>query len=66
MIVLILDFEKAFDSFEHEAIFQIMKHTGFNDKWISWVKSLLSSGTSSVLLNGVPGKKIVCKKGGRQ
>ena len=38
ILILKLDFEKAFDSIEHEAILQILRHKGFNDKWISWVK----------------------------
>jgi len=66
-IVLIkLDFEKAFDKIEHQAILKILQAKGFGHLWTSWVSNLLSSGTSKVLLNGNPGKIIHCKRGVRQ
>jgi hypothetical protein len=30
-----LDFEKAFDSLEHELILQVMLHRGFGPRWMS-------------------------------
>jgi retron-type reverse transcriptase len=66
IIVLKFDFEKAFDTVDHELILQVLSHKGFGPKWLGWVRNILQSGTSSVLLNGVPGKTFHCKCGVRQ
>ena len=65
-IILKIDFAKAFDTIEHDAILQVMGAMGFNELMLKWVKEILSSGTSAILLNGVPGKQFECKRGVRQ
>jgi hypothetical protein len=44
---------------------QIMRHKGFPNKWLEWMQSIFQSGTSSVLLNGVPRQVFHCKRGVR-
>jgi hypothetical protein len=66
VVILKLDFAKAFDTIEHQAILQILRCRGYDDRWIQWISSIFSSGSSSVLLNGVPGKKFPCRRGVRQ
>ena len=39
---------------------------GFGPRWIKWVEKILYSATTSVLLNGVAGKIIKCRRGVRQ
>ena len=66
MVILKLDFEKDFDTIEHDTILKMMEKMGFNSTWIGWVQKILDSGSTSVLLNGVPGKQFQCMRGVRQ
>lgn len=66
IIILKLDFAKAFDTVEHSVILSMLQHLGFSEKWCKWVKNILSSASTSILLNGVPGNTIQCKRGVRQ
>jgi retron-type reverse transcriptase len=63
IVILKLDFEKAFDKIEHHVILDMMRRKGFPSKWLSLVSAILPSGTSQVLFNGVPGKTIHCRRG---
>jgi glucan phosphoethanolaminetransferase (alkaline phosphatase superfamily) len=62
MVILKLDFEKAFDKIEHNAIMDILRHKGFETKWLNWMYMIMGFGTSSVLLNGVRGKRFIAKE----
>jgi hypothetical protein len=65
IILLKLDFAKAFDTIDYAAMIKIMKQMGFDAKWLGWIETIYSSDKSSIF-NGVPGKTIFCKRGVRQ
>ena len=44
----------------------MLNKLGFGDRFIGWIQNILFSASTSILLNGVPGKKILCKRGVRQ
>jgi hypothetical protein len=58
VIVLELDFQKAFDTVHWEAISHTLAARGFPKKWISWVKEILENSQAQVLINGQNGKKM--------
>jgi hypothetical protein len=66
IVILKLDFEKAFDKIEHQARLENTRKKGFGEKWLSWMKLIFESCTSSVLLNGSPSKVLHCRRGVRQ
>lgn len=66
LLILKLDFEKAFDRIEHNFMLRIMERKGFSQKWLHWMNLIFASVKSVVLLNGVPGKVFHCKRGVRQ
>lgn len=65
-LVVKLDFAKAFDSVNWESMLHIRTVRGFPAKWGRWMRSLLVSSRSAVLVNGVPGPWFACKRGLRQ
>jgi hypothetical protein len=66
IIVLKLDFQKAFDSIHWDAILHTMSTRGFPPKWISWVKGLLTTSQAQMVINGQCGQKFNIQRGVRQ
>jgi hypothetical protein len=48
IIIIKLDFEKAFDLVEHSVILTMLKHMGFGEKFISWIKNILTTASTSI------------------
>jgi len=66
LVLLLLDFEKAFDRIEWNFLFEALAKLGFSPKWIHWVSSLYTSASSTIKLNGVEGRAFPLAKSVRQ
>jgi hypothetical protein len=51
---------------DHSFILVVLHAKGFGPTWCNWIKLLLQSATSSVLLNGIIGFTFHCKRGVRK
>lgn len=52
--ILKVDFAKAFDLVDWDFLFDLLSARGFGDRWVGWIKSILSSLKASILVNGSP------------
>ncbi|KAM0061725.1 putative RNA-directed DNA polymerase [Helianthus debilis subsp. tardiflorus] len=64
--LLKIDFEKAYDNVNWEFLLSCLDQMGFPCKWCIWVKGILRSARSAVLVNGSPTFEFQCQKGVRQ
>jgi hypothetical protein len=65
-ILLKLDISKAFDSVSWAFLLKILEHMGFGRGWRDMIVGLLTTSSTQILLNGVPGDFINHQRGLRQ
>lgn len=65
-LILKLDFEKAFDSVDWSFLLQLLDKFNFSKDWIRWIKEILTTTRTSVLVNGSPTKEFSPERGLRQ
>jgi len=66
LVLLLLDFEKAFDRIEWNFLFTALEKLGFEKTWIRWVRSLYKEVTSAIKMNGELGPDFQLAKSVRQ
>jgi hypothetical protein len=55
-LFLKLDIEKAFDSVLWDFLMEVLQQFGFGARWRGWVSFLLSTSSSTIMLNGSRGE----------
>jgi hypothetical protein len=66
LILLLLDFEKAYDKVNWTFLQEFMRKIGFSDEWIQWTSSLYKNSEYFVKMNGRRGDKFKMDKAIRQ
>jgi mannosylglycoprotein endo-beta-mannosidase len=66
LVLLLLDFKKAFDRIEWGFLFETLAKLSFCPQWIQWVSSLYGSASSAIKLNGVEGSPFPLARSVRQ
>ena len=51
-ILLAIDFEKAFDSLNHELVYQVLQKMGFAPNFLQWIGTFYRNLSGCVLNNG--------------
>jgi mannosylglycoprotein endo-beta-mannosidase len=66
LVLLLLDFEKAFDKIEWGFLFEALVKLGFCNQWIHWVRSLYHSASLAIKFNEVVGSNFPLARSFRQ
>jgi mannosylglycoprotein endo-beta-mannosidase len=66
LVLLLLDFEKAFDRIEWGFLFTALAKLGFSETWIRWVKTLYLEASSAIKVNGTTGPTFQLARSVRQ
>lgn len=64
--ILKVDFAKAFDLVDWDFMLNLLKARGFSDRWLSWIRNILFTSKSNILINGTPMGYIRYQQGLRQ
>nr|XP_017228424.1 PREDICTED: uncharacterized protein LOC108203774 [Daucus carota subsp. sativus] len=65
-LIFKIDFEKAFDSVDWSFLFHLLEKLNFSYDWIRWIKVILKSSKTSILVNGSPTREFSQERGLRQ
>lgn len=64
--IIFLDFEKAFDSVDHEYTFKLMEKMNIHPVFIQWAKLAFTQTNAKLIVNGKPTPGFQLPGGGRQ
>ena len=65
-MLLSIDFKKAFDSVEWNFLFECLKHFGFGESYLKWIKTLYNESASCIKNNGFVSEPFFIYRGIRQ
>ena len=65
-LIFFADFEKAFDSVDHNYIFKVLDYFNFGNSFISWIKMFYKDAQSCIINNGHMSDFFKIERGVRQ
>lgn len=66
LVLLMIDFEKAYDRVNWTFLKEAMRKLGFSDEWIARTAAFYEDAKTSVLVNGIPTPEFDLERGVRQ